>query len=234
MHHHKVSVSKAFCSALLCLAIAAASLTFFSSCTAEEESQEGNASKQTETVDDEKEEAPAGSKEIVIKAKELAWPYGTDKEVCKYDGGSPTDAFKMALDTAYPDRSGWGKKPKAGASCDVFVGTVVRAAGFDENFPRGLDDVEDHIDKYPDLWQKLSYSDPSGFELRPGDVIFQKWNTNGKPYGHIMIYIGDGKVANAHYGGGGIYGVIQSLNKQIRNDTDIRTVKKSYVFRPVR
>ena len=173
-------------------------------------------------------------KNVVNKAIELAWPYGTPKEVYKYEGGSPTEEFKSALDAAYPDRSGWGKKPKAGASCDVFVGTVVRTAGFDESFPRGLDDVEAHIDKYPDLWEKHSYDDPSGFELLPGDVIFQKWSTNGRSYGHIMIYIGDGKVANAHYGGGGKYGIIQLLSKQVRNDTEIRTVKKSYVFRPVR
>ena len=94
--------------------------------------------------------------------------------------------------------------------------------------------ISDHIDKYPSLWEKYSYDDPSGFELLPGDVIFQKWSTNGRSYGHIMIYIGDGKVANAHYGSGGRYGIIQLLRKQVRYDTEIRTVKKSYVFRPVR
>ena len=212
-----------------------ASIIVFSSCTVREEPQAVNTPEQTETDDDkEKQVEPAGSTEIVNKAIELAWPYGTPKEVYKYEGGSPTEEFKSALDAAYPDRSGWGKKPKAGASCDVFVGTVVRTAGFDESFPRGLDDVEDHIDKHPDLWEKHSYDDPSGFELLPGDVIFQKWSTNGKSYGHIMIYIGDGKVANAHYGNGGRYGIIQLLSKQVRNDTEIRTVKKSYVFRPVR
>ena len=235
MHHHRVSVSKAFFSAVLCLAMITASIIVFSSCTVREEPQAVNTPEQTETGDDkEKQVEPAGSTEIVNKAIELAWPYGTPKEVYKDEGGSPTEEFKSALDAAYPDRSGWGKKPKAGASCDVFVGTVVRTAGFDESFPRGLDDVEDHIDKHPDLWEKHSYDDPSGFELLPGDVIFQKWSTNGKSYGHIMIYIGDGKVANAHYGNGGRYGIIQLLSKQVRNDTEIRTVKKSYVFRPVR
>ena len=235
MHHHRVSVSKAFFSAVLCLAMITASIIVFSSCTVRGEPQAVNTPEQTEKDDDkEKEVEPAGSTEIVNKAIELAWPYGTPKEVYKYEGGSPTEEFKSALDAAYPDRSDWGKKPKAGASCDVFVGTVVRSAGFDESFPRGLDDVEAHIDKYPDLWEKHSYDDPSGFELLPGDVIFQKWSTNGRSYGHIMIYIGDGKVANAHYGGGGQYGIIQLLSKQVRNNTEIRTLKKSYVFRPVR
>ena len=235
MHHHRVSVSKTFVSAVLCLAMITASLTVFSSCTVRVEPQIVNTPEQTETDDDkEKQKKPAGSAEIVNKAIELAWPYGTPAEVYKYDGGSPKDEFKSALDAAYPDRSGWGKRPKAGASCDVFVGTVIRTAGFDERFPRGLDDVEEHIDKHSNLWKKHSYDDPSGFELLPGDVIFQKWSTNGKSYGHIMIYIGDGKVANAHYGNGGRYGIIQLLSKQVRNDTEIRTVKKSYVFRPVR
>ena len=235
MHHNRVSISKAFFSAVLCLAMITASLTVFSSCTVRVEPQIVNTPEQTETDDDkEKQKKPAGSAEIVNKAIELAWPYGTPAEVYKYDGGSPKDEFKSALDAAYPDRSGWGKKPKAGASCDVFVGTVIRTAGFDERFPRGLDDVEEHIDKHSNLWKKHSYDDPSGFELLPGDVIFQKWSTNGKSYGHIMIYIGDGKVANAHYGNGGRYGIIQLLSKQVRNDTEIRTIKKSYVFRPVR
>ena len=235
MHHHRVSVSKAFFSAVLCLAMITASLTAFSSCTVREEPQIVNTPERTETDDDKKkQEKPAGSAEIVNKAIELAWPYGTAVEVYKYDGGRPKDEFKSALDAVYPDRSAWGKKPKAGASCDVFVGTVIRAAGFDKRFPRGLDDVEEHIDEHPNLWEKHSYDDPSGFKLLPGDVIFQKWSTNGRSYGHIMIYIGDGKVANAHYGSGGRYGIIQLLRKQVRYDTEIRTVKKSYVFRPVR
>jgi hypothetical protein len=125
MHHHRVSVSKAFFSAVLCLAMITASIIVFSSCTVREEPQAVYTPEQTETGDDkEKQVEPAGSTEIVNKAIELAWPYGTPKEVYKYEGGSPTEEFKSALDAAYPDRSGWGKKPKAGASCDAGSGRI--------------------------------------------------------------------------------------------------------------
>ena len=183
MHHHRVSVSKTFVSAVLCLAMITASLTVFSSCTVRVEPQIVNTPEQTETDDDkEKQKKPAGSAEIVNKAIELAWPYGTPAEVYKYDGGSPKDEFKSALDAAYPDRSGWGKKPKAGASCDVFVGTVIRTAGFDERFPRGLDEQETHTPT--GMVKHVMYNADMYKQSAFGDII---WYDYSGPGGHVLI-----------------------------------------------
>lgn len=76
------------------------------------------------------------AQKLAEKANEFA--YSTNTSKAKYPSGSPTSAYKAGLNKAYPNRSSWGKAPKAGASCDVFVGTCVRCAGIDPNFPRGL------------------------------------------------------------------------------------------------
>ena len=76
------------------------------------------------------------AQKLAEKANEFA--YSTNTSKAKYPSGSPTAAYKAGLNKAYPNRSSWGKAPKAGASCDVFVGTCVRCAGIDPNFPRGL------------------------------------------------------------------------------------------------
>ena len=167
-----------------------------------------------------------GAKKIAAKAKELAYPYGTDVDTYRYKGGKPTDAYKKALAAAYPNRSSWGSKPKAGASCDVFVGTTIRATGYDRLFPRGLDEIEGHVKLYPKLWKKINTRYEA--KMMKGDLIYMIWN--GGRTGHVCIYLGNGKVANAHYGSGGKYGVIEKFSSICRD----RNYKKFYVFRPVK
>ena len=72
---------------------------------------------------------------IVRKATQLAYPGAPDE--AKYHDGKPTPAYKASLERAYPNRSGWGQPSKDGASCDVFVGTVLVDSGVDKDFPRG-------------------------------------------------------------------------------------------------
>ena len=143
---------------------------------------------------------------LADKAKALAWPEGTPKSKCGYPKGSATVNFQSAINRAYPDRSSWGKQTKAGASCDVFVGTCVRDAGIDKSFPRGLDGVEKHC-KDSKIWQTIKGITKES-QLKPGDVVFQLYNGGG---GHIFIYLGNGKIANAHYNGK-TYGVIQKFS----------------------
>lgn len=128
-------------------------------------------------------------------AVELAWPYGTKTSKYKYPNGSPTSAFKKAIDKAYPNRSGWSDRPKKGASCDVFVGTVVRASGHDGSFPRGLSDVAGHIKKKPNLWKTINK--PKKSELKAGDIVV--WETSSA--GHIFVYTGNNREAEANHNG---------------------------------
>ena len=176
-----------------------------------------------------------GAGVICKKALKCAWPYGTSVSVYKYHGGDPTDAYKEALNQAFPNRSSWSSKPKAGASCDVFVGTCVRASGYDRYFPRGLDEVVDHINANPMHWGKTR-GVPSQSDLEPGDIIYQiwKWKGSSRRYGHIMIYLGSDRVANAHYGSGGRYGIVENASGLIRHAGGGRKMIESYVFRPLR
>ena len=148
----------------------------------------------------------SAAEKIAAMAKACAWPAGTKKSKYAYPGGAPTPEFKAAIEKAYPDRSGWGKQTRAGASCDVFVGTCVRACGVDPKFPRGLDGVEKHC-KNSDKWQTIKGITKES-QLKPGDVIFQLFNGGG---GHIFIYLGNGKIANAHYVGK-TYGITQNFS----------------------
>lgn len=155
-------------------------------------------------VPEKKPAAKSGGEKISDKAKQLAWPYGTDKDKYRYPSGSATAAFKAAIEKAYPDRRGWGKQTRAGASCDVFVGVVVRASGIDPTFPRGLDGVVKHC-KVNSRWKLTGIKSTS--KLEPGDIIYQEWSGGG----HISIYVGGGKIANAHYVGK-TYGVIEKVS----------------------
>lgn len=144
------------------------------------------------------------AQKILEMARRCSWAFGTAKLKYSYPGGSPTPEFKAAINKAYPDRSKWGKQTRAGASCDVFVGTVIRSTGYDTKFPRGLDGVEKHCKDNP-LWKNTGIRDLD--ELKPGDVVFYLY----KGGGHIYIYVGNGKIANAHYNGK-TFGIIQKLS----------------------
>ena len=149
---------------------------------------------------------PPGSTLIIDKALECAWPKGTSSGKYSYPGGSRTAGYSEAIVQAYGSRSGWSAQTKAGASCDVFVGTVIRASGYDPTFPRGLDEIESYCARHTDKWENTGITSES--QMQPGDVLFQLYSGGG---GHIAIYLGDGLVANAHYHGKS-YGVVQDMH----------------------
>lgn len=131
------------------------------------------------------------AQKLVDRAIKDAWPLGTKKRVYRYPSGKRRAQYTKDLQKAYGSRSGWGTQTRAGASCDVFVGTVVRATGVDKKFPRGLDEQIPYLEHHPKKWKRV------GWEHRqPGDIILQVYKTGGK---HILIYLGHGKIANAHY-----------------------------------
>lgn len=130
-------------------------------------------------------------KRIVNKALELAWPAGTSASKYTYTtkGSSATPAFQKAIDLAYPDRSRWSAAPKVGASCDVFVGTVIRASGVDPDYPRGLDEQWPHLEGTcehgSDIWTEVQNFDRTVGMLKSGDIVIYKRSGGG---GHTFIY----------------------------------------------
>jgi len=130
------------------------------------------------------------NQKLVDMAVKCAWPFGTKKKKCKYPSGSPKKAYKAALKKAYGSRKGWGKQTRAGASCDVFVGTVARASGVDKKFPRGLDEQIPYLAKSK-KWKRVKRKNK-----KPGDIVVQKYKSGGK---HIVVLVDGNKLANAHY-----------------------------------
>lgn len=140
---------------------------------------------------------PGGAQAIAQTAINLAWPYGTAKSKYSYHGGSATPAFQLALNTVYPNRSGWGPKPKVGASCDVFTETCVRYSGYDTSVPRGYTDAEKYYKKHTEKWTKTNVCKVK--DMQSGDVILWR-KSSGTVHACIFVRInGTGYLAEAHY-----------------------------------
>lgn len=120
-------------------------------------------------------------------AKSCAHPKGTAKAKRNYATGKPYGKFKEMLNKAFPNRSGWGKLTKAGASCDVFVGTIVRCSGMDSEYPRGIEGGQ--IKYYTKNFDVLS--DMSLGKLRAGDVVRFLRKGGG---GHTLVLVDVGGV----------------------------------------
>lgn len=161
-------------------------------------------------------------KKIADMARRCAWAYGTPKKKYRYPSGKRKKAYVLALKKAYGDRKGWGKQTKAGASCDVFVGTCVRASGVDPHFPRGLDEQIPYLEKSK-RWRRGSRKLKN---MKPGYIIVQQYKTGGK---HIMIYLGNGYVANAHYVKK-TYPIIEKYSKIVKPKSKCKIYR---VYRPV-
>lgn len=135
---------------------------------------------------------------IEAKAIEYTWASGTAKSKYTYPGGDSTAAFKTALNNAYPSRSGWDAATKVGASCDVFVGTVVRNC-YDTSYPRGLEQQISYLPKCGKFTMVADINTYKSSVLKPGDIFVYSKKAGGA---HTAVYItinGKGYMAEAHY-----------------------------------
>ena len=133
--------------------------------------------------------ASANGKKIAKMATKLA--YGSKTALGKYPTGKPDPDYKSALNKVYPNRDNWGTAPKKGASCDVFVGTTVRAAGIDSKFPRGLASQVKYLEKSKKFER---VKNPTVKNVVDGDII--QYAKDGG--GHTCIVAG-GKIKEASY-----------------------------------
>lgn len=126
---------------------------------------------------------------LIAKARELSWPKGTKASKFAWKGGSATSAFKTALSKAYPKRSGWSAAPRKGCSCDVAIGTLVRASGVDKKFPRGRSEQR----KYKSAkFTRIVKTNARPIDyLQPGDIGLYDRTSGGKK-GHIFFYTTEG------------------------------------------
>lgn len=162
------------------------------------------------------------------KALELAWPYG---QTVKAQAG-PTDAYKKAIEKyTLTDMDNGGEawqdpSRRMGMSCDLFVATVMRASGVDENYPIGLPG------QYPYVKDNENYQEVSSYEdAQAGDIAF--YSDNGSPFdenrigggnGHTWLIVNDdGKRRSAQASWGEETGVVKDIQF---------TEKDVKVFRP--
>lgn len=150
---------------------------------------------------------PSGSsttnaKKIGDMAYKLSWSASTPKSKWHYyyskskkwsswgqlGKSRPNDAFRSAYDKVFGKKhwefgsSKYGYGGRVGASCDKFVGTVVRASGVNKSFPHTLDE----------MYKKT----PSGFKtvdthgkisnMKHGDIVWYKKKNGG---GHTFIIV---------------------------------------------
>lgn len=130
-------------------------------------------------------------------AVECAYSYGTKLSRYSYKDGKPKEAYKKWLDKEYPNRKGWKyAKSRAGASCDVFAGTDLRAAGY-KDAPHAMSKMI--------AWCKKHLKAVK--EMKNGDIVTRA--------NHVAIALdlkGKMLVANAHYQmQGGTYPIIQTI-----------------------
>lgn len=126
---------------------------------------------------------------IAYTARDLAWAKGTKKSIYTYPKGKARQSFINAINKVYPNRSKWSAQCRAGASCDVGAGTIIRYSGIDKNVPRGLSEQIPHFKK-SSLWKNTGLSKCS----MAGDVAMH----SGKG-SHIWIGLGDGNLAEANH-----------------------------------
>jgi hypothetical protein len=117
---------------------------------------------------------------IVATALGLAWPDGGHGTGC----AAATPAYQAARAQYVPE------DPTGCTGCDVFLSTVMQAAGIDPNYThlqtsQQLKYVREHPEKYDILGETTGNSiDP---KLQPGDILI-----NGDiATGHTLVYVGD-------------------------------------------
>ena len=131
----------------------------------------------------------AAAQNIVAKAAEYCWPYGTAKKKYAYSTGSAKSAYKKAL------KKHMGKEAKISRSdCGYLVNTCVRAAGLGK-FKALPGKASQKYPKPPSTFAIVHKGKiPNGL-LQAGDIIRYRKNGNKQ---HVMMYYGDGKIAEAN------------------------------------
>ena len=159
-----------------------------------------------------------GADKLLVKMKELAWPYGTSKNKYSYKKGAPRDVCKKAM-----KKYGWADNRAEMSDCGNFVSTVVRESGVSKTF-KALHGVKTAFPKSEKGFTLVLSGKkiPNGF-LKPGDIIRYK-KLNGKQ--HAMFYFGNGLVCEASHHS--VFGVIRKDTKRYNTQSKKKTIQ---VFR---
>lgn len=129
-----------------------------------------------------------GNGDIAQTAINLSWPN-------KGHGTDPRDTYQAAL-KSLGLWTGNGKCEGIGASCSVFLATVMRYSGVDPNFPSTTAAAQvDYMARHPELYEEVSNSGSTS-GIQAGDIIGSKYPAGSNASGHVGVYTGSG-VASA-------------------------------------
>ena len=146
----------------------------------------------------------SGAQRITQTAFTYAWPSGDEHNYWTVPRNNslvkvPNAAYKAALQRWITTGGGYSTPIDAGvvarndtiwgqgASCDVFVGTVVRSVTGDTNFPfRGPGIQRRYAREHPELYEEIDYKNNVA-NLQPGDLMFR---SSDGVYGHAQIFCG--------------------------------------------
>ncbi len=115
-----------------------------------------------------------GNGDINRTAISLAWPNRG------HDWRNPKPEYKAAMEQLGLWGSGSDEHAKIGASCDMYVATVMRYSGVDTNFPPTLGNQKSYLMNHPEKYTAISAGNTSP---QPGDIHI---NASGS---HIIIII---------------------------------------------
>lgn len=116
---------------------------------------------------------------FIQKAKQFSWPLGTDSKKYNYSTGSRRPEYTDALYKAFPKYKGQPEAYKKGASCSVFIATIVRITELDKSFLPSK--TLEMMQKRTDLWKPISKPN-----IQAGDIVYYP-HTGGY---HILMYGG--------------------------------------------
>ena len=144
-------------------------------------SNKNNKNSSNQNTDDE-----SAAEKLNKVALELAWPSGNSSKSKK----SATRAFTKAMNATKSNKGESGCR-KSGKACGMFVGTVVRYAGIDKNFPTMASRIYPYV-RDSKKWKQVPSSKP-----KPGDISLSYFK-NGNA-GHVSIYVRNkkGKIVTA-------------------------------------
>lgn len=130
-------------------------------------------------------------------AYRMCYPYGTPEKKYTFKDGKPTQAYKDGIDKAYPNHSEWpNKRQKAGACCDIFVGTVLGLIGI-----KVKKDLKDQLVDMPKMTSQLkSNGHCKASEFKLGDIVQRgRKDKSGHTWVVCELVNGNKYVANSHY-----------------------------------
>lgn len=142
----------------------------------------------------------AAIQKINQTALKLAWPANT--AASKYRDRA-TAAFTKAMRATGTNKGETGCRA-SGQSCGMFVGTVMRSAGIDPNFPTAARRIGPYLENSPN-WIRVPSTNP-----QPGDVGLRG------DFGHVFMYVKNknGKVVTAE---GSLCKYYGRLFKKVKN-----------------